>query len=612
MKKNVLRTLVVVLLIAIFVFSCACAKTDNTTVNNKGNDNGNTGNDTPACVHDFDDGVCSKCGAWDGVSTPVPEILDQYCDKYLSYIRAESYPSFAETYDYNFETDPELEDQGMYWTWYDEEINVVREVSARDHEEVDKMIADGRIDKNKNTIIFVHGICVTQYPKTLLKVVDGQVVEATYEEYIAEHEYEIIEIPSDGYGTLTNTVTVDPTLPLYSEYVDYTGNVNLNLIYLKNGFNVLNFSYIRFGDESTRTISELCDDGVTREFTLANNATIEEKVYSVDGAAGMRYRKQDGVFSDGNDGWGNVVEGAEVHDDPDFSIAEYFAAEYVRMFDYMAKKNVFNENTHMRISGHSMGGVVTTIGTFLLTELARVGQIPVWYVPDRIALEDSYFGAYTDYGENVPTYKSIADTVRAEYEEENAIREANGEALFTEKDILSAIKVQQDGLKGVKMLSAYGCTIHWTGKKIAGGGTPCLYLAALRQVVRDYGVVAEYYVDESGMGNGGMAYASITAPIINELIRTYTSTIAYVFKFPKSFNSHNGVREAHCVSFLFPVYKDVDGNITASASATDEEIKAATGKQWYQYKGNETSDQSDDVFKTYTGKATPPVYAEEK
>jgi hypothetical protein len=227
-----------------------------------------------------------------------------------------------------------------------------------------------------------------------------------------------------------------------------------------------------------------------------------------------------------------------------------------------------------------MGGVVTTIGTYLLTELTRVGQIPQDYVPDRIALEDSYFGVYSDYGEVIPTYSELSDSEK-----------------YT--------------LKTTEMLMVHGINVHWSGKKMTGAGTAPLYLTALRQVVRDYGVVAEYYVDESGLGKGGMAFASIPAPVINELIRNYTSTIAYVFKFTKSFSSHNGVREAHVASLLYPVYKDVDGNITASASATDEQIKAACGKQWYLYKGNSTSTMSDDVMKTYVGKATPPIYDEE-
>ena len=565
MKKRILTVMIVALLVATILLTVACDS--NTASSARSNTNA-----VETCEHDFFNGVCLLCGAYDGVSAPSVEVIDEYCDKYLQNIRAESYPNFAETYDFDFEKDPELIDQGMFWTWYDESVNVVREVSARDHDEVDKMIADGRIDGNKPTIIFVHGVCVSQYSRTIVEVND-----------------EAIEIPSDGYGTLTSKVVLDPTLDEFKNYTDYTGRVNLNLIYLKNGYNVVNFVYVRFADETSVTVNEMCDDGIVRSVTYANNATIEQKVYSTDGACGMRYRKSDGVFSDGTDAYGNVVQDAEVHEDVKFCVAEYFAAEYVRLVNYMVEKNIFNENSHIGLTGHSMGGVVSTIGSFLLTELVRVNQIPAYYVPDRIALEDSYFGVYPDYCEVVPTYSGIAEAIRAE----------GG----SDKDI----ELKQRELKTTFMMFVYGIDVHWTGKKINGGGTPPLYLTALRQLVRDYDIAVEYYVDESPVGKGGMAYASITAPTINMLIREYTSTIAYVFKFKESFLSHNGVREEHCASFLYPVYLDVDGNKTVSAASTDDEIKAARGKQWYVYEGNSTSTLSDDVVKTYEGKDTPPV-----
>ncbi|MEG1791567.1 MAG: hypothetical protein RR033_02440 [Clostridia bacterium] len=81
-----------------------------------------------------------------------------------------------------------------------------------------------------------------------------------------------------------------------------------------------------------------------------------------------------------------------------YSIAQFFAAEYIRAMNLLPKTM---GNKEIRIAGHSMGGVLCTAGIFLLTELNLAGQIESRCMPDRLTYMDSYIAMYGggDYSE---------------------------------------------------------------------------------------------------------------------------------------------------------------------------------------------------------------------
>lgn len=495
-----------------------------------------------ACVHSYEDGECIYCGHEDVFALGVDfDNLDEYLDRYISKIRADSYVDFASTYDFNFETDPELYDQGMFWCYYDEEADVIAEVPAREHEEVDKLIEKGLIDGNKPTIIFVHGVAV-----------------ATYEPYYVKG----IRLYSGGHYSSEKTLSPDDEdMSLYSMEIEGVERVNLNYIYLKNGYNVINFVYQRYGDEDAINGEMEFADGTIRTITAANNAVIEAKVYATDGIGGMRYRYSDGTFSD---------QEPNVKEDVDFSMAEYFVAEYIRTFNYMVEKGVFYDGTKTVIKGHSMGGVMNVIGTFLISELIRVGQIPSYYLPSRMILEDSYLGVYSDYGDYVPNYSELT----------------------SEKE--------KKALDIYYLLACQGVTCHWTGKRLDNAGTISVYLAALRTLAEDYDIPIEYYVDGTVS-----SYASIPGGYLRYIMRKYVATAVYKFSHNGA-NSHNGIMElSDGYAAIGPIVDSTDENsgysfasigYALSTALTDEQIKALRGVEFTQIGGGNTDTLRDDQF----------------
>lgn len=569
MNKRILSILIILILVATMVFTVGCNKdnsncdhvideftSDASTCTTDGIASGicvkcgKTASVVVKAHHRFDEDLyCTICGyeGWDGESIPKIEQIAEYTSKYLPKISANAYVDFASEIDIDLEEHPDLYDSGMFWCYYDEEFGLVREVSMRDHDKVNELIRSKKIDGAKPTIIFIHGIGVD-----------------TWQKYYAKDGTEII--CAETYDAATNVL--DPSDPIYAEYVEAdSGKVNINLIYLKNGYNVINFSYKRFVDETAYTETVECSDGETRTFVYANNLTSEAKVYSTNGPAGMRYHYPNGGFSDGT--IDKATGEVEVKQDVDFTMAEYFAAEYIRMYDYMIDAGVFNVNSIIQSAGHSMGGVVNVMGNFLLTELVRVGQIPDYYLPDRIILEDSYLGVYTDYGEDVPDFDDIED-------------DAKKVSLLT-----------------AKLIHLYGVDVHWTGEILDGCGSFGAYLCALYQISTVYDIPCEYYVDMSPLGFGGFSYASMPASSVRHLVWSLCAVQMYPLKY--SCNSHNAIREYRAAAIIEGLNpKTADGSTALFSTLSDDEIRAKKGVIYYMVSGNNTNYLTDDVYEVRT------------
>lgn len=511
--------------------------------------------DMPA-HHRYENGECSLCGEidetyWDGESIPTFENLEAYTQRYLPNIQADSYEDFATSHIIDLEKHPDLYDTGMFWCYYDEELGSVKEVSIRDTDEVDKLIEKGYIDPNKPTTLFTHGMAI--------------------EEFERAYDFNGDEIITGGRYKASKE-TLNPDNPDYADYVEpSTGTVNVNLIYLKNGYNVLNFSYRRFADEVTKTVAMECSDGVTRNQLYMTNMLVEAKIYTTDGPSGMRYRYPDGTFSDGTTKMGNSLSEAQpneptgvVREDIDFTIAELYASEYIRMFNYMVEKNVFNEDTFISVSGHSMGGVVTVIGNYLISELVRVKQIPQYYLTDRIILGDTYLGVYSAYGENIPDYDELQE-------------------------------VQQIGLNQIKTVLLYNYNVRWTGKPLDGCGSFGTYLSALYTLSKTYDIPCEYYVDTSFS-----AFPTLPASNVKHLVWSLCAVQMYNLKF-KSPSTHNSIREIRVAEIIEGLHPTLaNGEIALCSILSNEEIKARTGKIYILVSGNSTPDLKDDVFEVKT------------
>lgn len=230
---------------------------------------------------------------------------------------AKKYIDYAEKVYFDVDKYPDMEEMGLFWTKWDAETQKIVQVAA------DSEQGAALVDPNKPTIINVHGV-----------LLDGHYRQEKF--------------------NLNSKVDIPEEFELESDYVP------LNYLWIKQGWNVANFHYNRFASENLAVTN------------------IEHKIWSNEGGAGVRYRHQDGTFSD------KISE---------YCLAEHFAAEYIRAMNLLPKEMGSKE---IRVAAHSMGGELTTATIFLLTELAAVGQLPNTQLPDRFALLDSYFSTSID------------------------------------------------------------------------------------------------------------------------------------------------------------------------------------------------------------------------
>lgn len=341
------------------------------------------------------------------------------------------------------------------------------------------------IDPSKPTIINVHGV-----------LADGHYQQERY---------------------FLNGKIANPT-----EFDLDTENVNMNYLWIRAGYNVGNFHYNRHASE------------VEEAFGITMPQYIEAKIWSTEGTQGVRYRHEDGTYSP--------------KDISEYSLAEHFAAEYIRAMKLLPE-SIGNED--IRIAAHSMGGEVATSGLFLLTELADAGQISPSLLPDRLALLDSYFGVTI--GEDI-----------------------NNLVYMGPKDI----------------------NIRWSGKNIVDNNTGVMMLECIKDMVAN-GIAVEYYTNADSFLNIGMM------TIINEFKQYVTYTIVFPdFQgegYTVLMDGHNGIREWYLCSILDSPIKDItngenSGEFSPSAAMTTAEIIAHKGKDYIIVSGAQTVRADDDTF----------------
>lgn len=231
------------------------------------------------------------------------------------------YIDYAEEVYFDLEKYPDLTDTGLFWTKWDEETKSIIQIPA-DSEE-----GAALIDPNKPTLINVHGM-----------LTDGHYKQETFN---------------------LNKKIANPL-----EFDLDTEDVSMVYLWLREGWNVGNYHYNKFASEISPKV-------------------IEEKIWSIEGKSGVRYRHENGDYES------HISE---------YCLAEHFAADYIRAMNYLPDTMGSKE---IRFASHSMGGQLTTAGIFLLTELSNVGQLDKSKLPDRNTLLDPYFSTTKTIGSKV-------------------------------------------------------------------------------------------------------------------------------------------------------------------------------------------------------------------
>ncbi len=305
--------------------------------------------------------------------------------------------------------------------------------------------------------------------------------------------------------------------------VGYEYPVQMTKFWLDKGWNVGIYNYNTFGSEGI------------------NYWDIEEKVWATNGLRGMRYQAPDQSYVE------NVC---------DYSLGELFAADYIRAVNMLPDD--FGK-AEIRLAAHSMGGEVVAAGLFLLTELADadVGQIDRDKLPDRYAMEDTFFGV----------------TVLT-----------NGKLLYI-------------GQKGL--------ICRWSGKGLPDDKTSSATIEALRDIA-NAGIALEYYSYNSSF---------LTAALTNANRSKLLSACTYIFMCPdyegygKGYSiltdGHNAVRTYYLTSILNDYPTDDSAltdaqKVAYAANMKTEDLLRLRGRAFYITSGQETLTTNDDAFREVT------------
>jgi|AGTN01.2.fsa_nt_gi hypothetical protein len=295
-----------------------------------------------------------------------------------------------------------------------------------------------------------------------------------------------------------------------------TDDVPLAYLWMRAGWNVGYFQYNRFAAESMFYY------------------LIEGKIWSTEGGVGMRYRRTDNTTVD------NCSP---------YVLAEHFAAEYIRAMNYLPDTM---GDMEIRIAAHSMGGMLSAAGMFLLTELADAGQLDPKKLPDRYAMLDPFFGVNLD---------------------------DNGE-----------------GYMGMT-----GLVTRWSGKPLYRDNTGFAMLECLKDIVAN-GTAVEYYTSDDSFLRAALS-PGMTA-ILKTLVAyevVYPDYSGYSDKYTITMNGHNGIRDWYLCSIFSPPVLDVTSGYdpykyALSASTPTDAVGKLAGASFHIEEGAQTVNAGDDKF----------------
>ena len=301
-----------------------------------------------------------------------------------------------------------------------------------------------------------------------------------------------------------------------SEEIGYDMPVQTFKFWFDKGYNVGMYSYQKFAAEG-----------------ISYNS-IEEKMWATNGEIGIRYQKPDTTYDE---------------DVSEYTITEHFAADYIRAMKLLPDN--FGDK-EIRFAAHSMGGQMVTGGTFLLTELASVGQLNPNQLPDRICMEDTFFGAFIDMGDNV---------------------------LYA-------------GTRGL--------ILRWSGKPLPNDTTGETVIECLKDIAAN-GVVFEYYSYDASFLRSAQK---------KQMKKDLIDNSVYIVMDPKfASNEHCGVRDFYLTSILVDYDSSLEltdaEKVAYAASLPTEELRALVGKCFRVQEGQTTIMPNDDVYIEATSQYYP-------
>ncbi|NLZ25415.1 MAG: hypothetical protein GX891_03040 [Clostridiales bacterium] len=232
----------------------------------------------------------------------------------------------------------------MLVTGFDESGMRVIEADAND-----RSVIENSFDPAKPTLIIIHGV---------------QLGEGRQKDFLS---YWLAENDDRGQD-----------MALYF----FDGEMN----YEKKSWNVMYFHWEKFADAENDENTAIGD---IMGMPSTNFMQVEERIWTrgLDGQ-GSRYVFEDDPATPENED-GTLSEPVMA-----YSVAEWFAAEYIRTFDLIAE--VYPEyaisHDEIRVAAHSMGGALCVSGVGLLNLLSEAGKFDKRLLPGRLALLDSFVG----------------------------------------------------------------------------------------------------------------------------------------------------------------------------------------------------------------------------
>lgn len=432
---------------------------------------------------------------------------------------ADSYKDYAAEVQLNVDDYPELSRQGLRLvTGYGEDYSFANEGMPNDDE-----VIRSSFDPDLGILVIINGL--------QLGIGRSKVVNMQSDSRLLEKEY--FEDSTD-IAYFADDPNSDQIYDLGKYWRDDNGYKSYNVFY---------FHWEMFADHYEK--GGLMD-------TINAPFVIQEKVWSTDGGVQAAYNRNGKTYATEP---GEAVNG---------SLAEWFAAEYMRMAQAVSRvyPNYGQTQHDVRFAGHSMGGTLTVASAALLNLLGDADMLQSGFVPNRLALMDSYLG----------------DSSKTDY------------------------------------------TIAWTGNKYIhpeNSERCCNYIAALDMLVNKFGVAAEficnegftvpflcvegitdtYYVDDLQGFDGANAELANKilelCPIV--VVRPYFAAVSGFV----AFDGHNPVREWYLSSILYAA-PTVQGKTVPTARMSDSDVRALRGQYFVMVNERQTACETvrcdDDVF----------------
>lgn len=432
-------------------------------------------------------------------------------DRIKTALDAKEYIDYASSVYINSERYPELAQQGLFMvTGFDEENYKKAQQKEADAEGV----IENNFDPEKGILVIINGLQI-DFGRAYWASMCADSREAELNRFGSEGDVEYFK--SD-----------DKSDQIY----------DMSKYWFDNGYNVFYFHYEKFSDH-------INEKGATD--ALGAPFAVCDRIWTRDSGA-------QAVLSDNT----LTEPGAALNG---YSVAEYFAAEYLRAVGEVDRlfPSYKDAQKNIACAGHSMGGALTVAGNMLLNLLAESGAVNKGLIPDRLELMDSYVGI---------------------------------------------------GGSG---------NIAWSGNPYINGQSGDTYVTALEQLTLEFGVAAVFYSNKMYMVpfQGMTQWNGETHRFEMLAVENYTKLANRIIKVapvvviePKfaavggsiPFTGHNAIREWVLSSILYdaPTVTDADGNTfkVPTAAMTDDEVKAARGSffDMTAARSVETVRCDDDVF----------------